>query len=161
VDAAAARDDRSHPGVPFAIAERAEWKVIWAGRILVAVGALGEDYLGRLAADFHAAVKARSRIMLNVDAGQACRTAPCSGRPAARRCRRVRLGGRCGSCPSAGRCGDGGRAVHIRGRRPGVRAAAEAAAGRGPGRGRGRGDRTGLTGPRDDTYSASPGMSED
>jgi hypothetical protein len=53
--------------VPFAIAERAEWKVIRAGRILVAAGALDEDYLDRLAADLRAAVKARSRIMLNWD----------------------------------------------------------------------------------------------
>ena len=67
VDAAAGRDDRSRPGMPFAIAERAQRQVIRAGRILVAAGALDEDYLDRLAADLHAAIRARSRTMLNWD----------------------------------------------------------------------------------------------
>ncbi len=66
-DAAAGSGDRSRPGTPFAIAERAQWKVIRAGRILVAAGALDEDHLDRLAADLHAAIRARSRIMLNWD----------------------------------------------------------------------------------------------
>jgi hypothetical protein len=68
MDAAAGTDDWSDPGMePFAIAENAQWKVIRAGRILVAAGALDQDFLGRLATDLHAAINARSRILLNWD----------------------------------------------------------------------------------------------
>ena len=50
-----------------ATAERALWKVIRAGRILVAAGALDQDYLTGFADDLHAAIKARSRLLLNHD----------------------------------------------------------------------------------------------
>lgn len=43
------------------------WKVIRAGRILVAAGALDQDYLTGFADDLHAAIKARSRLLLNHD----------------------------------------------------------------------------------------------
>ncbi len=52
---------------PFAIAESALWKVVRAGRILIAADALDADFLVRFAADLHAAVKARSRILLSWD----------------------------------------------------------------------------------------------
>jgi hypothetical protein len=68
LDAAVRPDDRGDPGMaPFATAEGAQWKVIRAGRILVAAGALEEDFLARLVADLDGAIRARSRIMLNWD----------------------------------------------------------------------------------------------
>ena len=45
----------------------AGWKVIRAGRILVAAGVLDQDYLDHLASDLHAAIKVRSRLLLNWD----------------------------------------------------------------------------------------------
>ena len=38
-----------------------------AGRILVAAGVLDQDYLDHVAADLHAAIKVRSRLLLNWD----------------------------------------------------------------------------------------------
>jgi hypothetical protein len=68
LDAAAGTDEWPDPGMsPFATAEGALWKVTRAGRILVAAGALDQDFLGPLATDLHAAIKARSRILLNWD----------------------------------------------------------------------------------------------
>ena len=70
LDAAAGTDGSSGPGMPFVIAERALWKVIRAGRILVAAGALDRDYLTGFADDLHAAIKARSRLLLDHDRGR-------------------------------------------------------------------------------------------
>jgi len=68
LDAAAGTDVWSDPGMaPFATAESALWKVGRAGRILVVAGVLDQDYLDRVAADFHAAIMARSRLLLNWD----------------------------------------------------------------------------------------------
>lgn len=68
LDAAAGTDVWSDPGMaPFAAAEGALWTVVRAGRILVAVGTLDQDYLGRVAADLHAAIEVRSRLLLNWD----------------------------------------------------------------------------------------------
>ena len=67
-DAAVRPDDRPDPGMPpFATAEGTHWKVIRAGRILVAAGALEEDFLTRFSADLLEAIKVRSRILLNGD----------------------------------------------------------------------------------------------
>jgi hypothetical protein len=71
LDAAAGTDVWSDPGLsPSAIAERALGKVGRAGRILVAADALDEDFLVRFTADLHAAIKARSRILLSWDRGR-------------------------------------------------------------------------------------------
>jgi hypothetical protein len=68
LDATIRPDDRGDPGMaPFATAEGAHWKVIRAGRILVAAGALEEDLLTRFSADLLEAIKVRSRILLNWD----------------------------------------------------------------------------------------------
>ena len=68
LDAAVRPDDRADPGMPpFATAEGALWKVIRAGRILVAASALEEDLLTRFSADLLEAIKVRSRILLNRD----------------------------------------------------------------------------------------------
>jgi hypothetical protein len=68
LDAAAGPDDRGDPGMrPFATAETAQWKVVRAGRILVAADALEEEFLALLAADLDGSIRARSRIMLNWD----------------------------------------------------------------------------------------------
>ena len=68
LDAAAGTDVWSDPGMaPFATAETASSKVRRAGRILVAAGVLDQDYLDRFAADLHAAIKVRSRLLLNRD----------------------------------------------------------------------------------------------
>jgi hypothetical protein len=53
--------------MPFGTSEMANWKVVRAGRILVAVGVLDQDYLDHLASDLHAAIKVRSRLLLNWD----------------------------------------------------------------------------------------------
>ncbi len=64
----AAKDVGADPGMtPFRTSESAGWKVVRAGRILVAAGVLDQDYLDHLAADLHAAVKVRSRLLLNWD----------------------------------------------------------------------------------------------
>jgi hypothetical protein len=59
------------PGAPimeaFAVASRAQWKVVRTGRILVAAGALDRDFLHRLASEFHVAVNLRSRFLLSWD----------------------------------------------------------------------------------------------
>ena len=70
LDAAAGTDARSDPGMEHAIAERALWRVIRAGRILVAAGVLEHDCLTGFADDLHAAIKARSRLLLNHDRRQ-------------------------------------------------------------------------------------------
>lgn len=68
LDAAVRPDDRADPGMaPFGTAEGALWKVIRAGRILVAAGALEEDVLTRFSTDLQRAIQARSRILLNWD----------------------------------------------------------------------------------------------
>jgi hypothetical protein len=68
LDAAAGPDDGADPGMrPFATAETAQWKVVRAGRILVAAGALEESVLARVAADLDGSIRARSRILLNWD----------------------------------------------------------------------------------------------
>ena len=68
LDAAAGTDVWSDPGMsPFSTAEGAQWKVIRAGRILVAGGALGQECLDRVAGDLDAAIKIRSRLLLNWD----------------------------------------------------------------------------------------------
>jgi hypothetical protein len=65
---AAAGDLWADPGMtPFAIAEGAAWKVGRAGRILVAAGVLDQDYLHDLGGDLGAAIKVRSRLLLNWD----------------------------------------------------------------------------------------------
>jgi hypothetical protein len=65
---AAAGDVWADPGmVPFGTAEMAGWKVVRAGRILVAAGVLDQDYLDDVASDLHAAIKVRSRLLLNWD----------------------------------------------------------------------------------------------
>jgi len=68
LDATIRPDDRGGPDVrPFATAETALWKVVRAGRILVAAGVLEEEFLDLLAADLGGSISARSRIMLNWD----------------------------------------------------------------------------------------------
>jgi hypothetical protein len=65
---AAAGDVWADPGMaPFGTAEMAGWKVVRAGRILVAAGVLDQEYLDHLASDLHAAIKVRSRLLLNWD----------------------------------------------------------------------------------------------
>jgi hypothetical protein len=65
---AAAEDVWADPGMtPFRTSEMAGWKVVRAGRILVAAGVLDQDYLHHLASDLHAAIKVRSRLLLNWD----------------------------------------------------------------------------------------------
>jgi hypothetical protein len=54
LDAAAGTDGSSDPGVEHATAERALWKVIRAGRILVAADVLDHDCLAGFADDLHA-----------------------------------------------------------------------------------------------------------
>ena len=64
----AAKDIWADPGMtPFRTSESATWKVVRAGRILVAAGMLDQDCLDHLAADLHAAIKVRSRLLLNWD----------------------------------------------------------------------------------------------
>jgi hypothetical protein len=64
----AAEDVGADPGMtPFAISGTAIWKVVRAGMILVAVGVLDRDYLDDLGADLGAAIKVRSRLLLNWD----------------------------------------------------------------------------------------------
>jgi hypothetical protein len=68
LDYAAGTDAWSDPGMaPFATAESALWKVGRAGRILVLAGVLDQDYLDCFASDLHAAIYARSRLLLNWD----------------------------------------------------------------------------------------------
>jgi hypothetical protein len=65
---AAAGDAPADPRMmPFGTSETAQWKVLRAGRILVAAGVLDQDYLDHLASDLHAAIKVRSRLLLNWD----------------------------------------------------------------------------------------------
>ena len=56
----------SDPGVaPFAAAESALWRVVRAGRILAAAGALDRDFLDRFAGELFSAITVRSRIQLS------------------------------------------------------------------------------------------------
>ena len=65
LDAAAGTDVWSDPGMaPFTTAESAQWKVGRTAQILVAAGVLDEVRLG---SDLHAAIYARSRLLLNWD----------------------------------------------------------------------------------------------
>ena len=66
LDAAAGTDEWSDPGMaPFAVAESAHWRVIRAGRILAAAGALDWDFLDRFAGELFSAITVRSRIELS------------------------------------------------------------------------------------------------
>jgi hypothetical protein len=66
LDAAAGTGDWPDPGMaPFAAAESAQWRVVRAGRILVAAGALDRDFLDRFAGELFSAITARSRIELS------------------------------------------------------------------------------------------------
>ncbi len=66
LDAAAGTGQWSDPGMaPFAAAESAQWRVVRAGRILVAAGALDRDFLDRFAGELFSAITARSRIVLS------------------------------------------------------------------------------------------------
>jgi hypothetical protein len=66
LDAAAGTGEWSDPGMaPFAAAESAQWRVVRAGRILAAAGALDWDFLDRFAGELFAAITARSRIVLS------------------------------------------------------------------------------------------------
>lgn len=65
---AAAGNTSARPGPAlFGAPEDAQGKVVQAGRILVAAGVLAEDHLDRVASDLHAAVKIRSRLLLDWD----------------------------------------------------------------------------------------------
>jgi hypothetical protein len=65
LDAAAGPGEWSDPGMsPFAAAESAQWRVVRAGRILAAAGALDRDFLDRIAGELFSAITARSRIVL-------------------------------------------------------------------------------------------------
>jgi len=52
---------------PFVIQSIAQWKVLRTGRILVAAGALDREFVDRLSADLHVAIRVRSRVMLDWD----------------------------------------------------------------------------------------------
>jgi hypothetical protein len=117
---AAAEDLWADPGMsPFQTAEMAGWKVIRAGRILVAAGVLDQDSLGRLVSELHAAIEVRSRLLLNwhrpvlhriMFEPPVSRPSPgasrrCGPRPSARRCGRAVTArrGRCTFCRWSGR----------------------------------------------------------
>jgi len=66
LDASAGTDEWSDPGMaPFRVAESAHWRVIRAGRILAAAGALDRDFLDRFAGELFSAITVRSRIELS------------------------------------------------------------------------------------------------
>ncbi len=66
LDARAGAGARPDPGKdPFVTADRAQWKVARAGRILIAAGALDRAFLDRFSADLFVAIRIRSRILLN------------------------------------------------------------------------------------------------
>ena len=66
VDAVAGTGELSDPGMsPFAAAESALWRVVRAGRILAAAGALDRDALDRFAGELFSAITVRSRIQLS------------------------------------------------------------------------------------------------
>jgi hypothetical protein len=66
-DAAAGTGGGPGPGMNHATTEIVLWNVIRAGRILFAVGALDHDYLTGFADDLQAAIRARSRLLLDHD----------------------------------------------------------------------------------------------
>ena len=114
LDAAAGTDGASGPGVEHATAERALRRVIRAGRILVAAGALGHDDLTGFENDLQAAITVRSRLLLKHDQRRVrlhgAMFAP-RGRPAMP----SGPGGRAmRSRPAAGRCGWPAAARHRR-----------------------------------------------
>jgi hypothetical protein len=53
--------------MPFGAAEMAYWKVLRAGRILVAAGVLDQHYLDHVAGGLSVAIKVRSRLLLDWD----------------------------------------------------------------------------------------------
>ena len=66
LDAAAGTGEWSDPGMaPFAAAESAQWRVVRAGRILAAAGALDRDFLDCFAGELFSAITVRSRIELS------------------------------------------------------------------------------------------------
>jgi hypothetical protein len=65
LDAAAGTDGGSASGVEHATTERALRKVVQAGRILVAAGALDHEDVTGIAKGLHAAITVRSRLLLN------------------------------------------------------------------------------------------------
>ena len=66
LDAAAGMGEWSDPGMaPFAAAESAQWRVVRAGWILVAAGALDREFLDRFAGELFSAITVRSRIVLS------------------------------------------------------------------------------------------------
>ncbi len=78
LDAAAGTGEWSDPGMaPFAAAESALWRVVRAGRILAAAGALDRDVLDCFAGELFSAFAVRSRIQLSASRSQAPPT--CSG----------------------------------------------------------------------------------
>jgi len=66
-DTAAGAAQADPSTIPFGPAEMAYWKVLRAGRILVAAGVLDQDYLDHVAADLNVAIKVRSRLLLDWD----------------------------------------------------------------------------------------------
>ena len=66
-DAAAGNRGARPDTTLFRTTENAEGKVIRAGRILVAAGVLQPDCLDRVTSDLHAALKVRSRLLLDWD----------------------------------------------------------------------------------------------
>ena len=66
-DAAAGDAPPDPSAMPFATSEMAYWKVLRAGRILVAAAVLDQEHLDRVAADMSVAVKVRSRLLLDWD----------------------------------------------------------------------------------------------
>ena len=71
---------------PFAAAESAQWRIVRAGRILVAAGALDWDFLDHFAGELFSVITVRSRIELSWYREQGGCT-PCSRHPVAGRCR--------------------------------------------------------------------------
>jgi hypothetical protein len=66
LDAAAGTDESSDPDMaPFRVAESVHWRVLRAGRILAAAGALDWDFLDRFAHELFSATTVRSRIHLS------------------------------------------------------------------------------------------------
>jgi hypothetical protein len=67
LDAGAGTDGGSASGAAHATTKRALRKIVQAGRILVAAGALDQECLDRVAGDLRVAIKVRSRLLLNWD----------------------------------------------------------------------------------------------
>jgi hypothetical protein len=68
LDARTAAGLSPEPGMdPFVTQSIAQWKVLRTGRILVAAGALDREFVDRVSADLHVAIRIRSRVMLDWD----------------------------------------------------------------------------------------------